>query len=163
MPKGPFAHVCLLVRDLDKAIADWTQILAVLDPEQLTNPIVRYDGFGGGEDTGLRWATFVAQGTEIQLMQPSPDTPLGHRLEKRGEHVHHLCFTTKDVPGAMHELEKRGVALASKELYFDPQMDWQKWGWGSPTSAHGVLIEIASPYESHQDGKWHPAAQSDLA
>src|SRR3954463_5675437 len=24
MPSGPFAHVCLLVHDLDKAIEDWT-------------------------------------------------------------------------------------------------------------------------------------------
>ena len=37
-------------------------------------------------------------------------------------------------------------------------MSWQKWGWVSHKSAHGVLLEIASPYESHKDGKWHPAA-----
>ena len=70
MPSGPFAHVCLLVKDLDKAVEDWTKILGVLDPQQLEQRIVRYDDFEGGEDR-MRWATFVtAGGAEIQLMEP---------------------------------------------------------------------------------------------
>ncbi|MDB5422803.1 MAG: methylmalonyl-CoA epimerase, partial [Phenylobacterium sp.] len=40
-----------------------------------------------------------------------------------------------------------------------PAMPWQQWGWVGPTSAHGVLIEVAKPYESHNDGNWHPAAE----
>jgi methylmalonyl-CoA/ethylmalonyl-CoA epimerase len=40
MPSGPLAHVCFLVKDLDKAIEDWTKILGVLDPAQLEAPIV---------------------------------------------------------------------------------------------------------------------------
>ena len=45
MPSGPFAHVCLLVNDLDQAIDDWTKILRALDPGQLEKRIVRYDDF----------------------------------------------------------------------------------------------------------------------
>ena len=85
--------------------------------------------------------------------------PERDRLEKVGEHVHHLCFTTTDVPGTLSKLTAEGIALAGGgKTYNDPDMTWQKWGWVSPKSAHGVLLEIASPYESHQDGKWHPAA-----
>lgn len=164
MPSGPFAHVCLLVKDLDVAINDWTKILGVLDPGQLEEPIVRYDEFSSGADSGMRWATFVSNhGTEIQFIEPSPGTPLGERLEKIGEHVHHLCFTTKDVPGALSKLAEQGIELASKGKTFnDPDMTWQRWGWVSPKSAHGVLLEIASPYESHQDGKWYPQGQLDF-
>jgi methylmalonyl-CoA/ethylmalonyl-CoA epimerase len=159
MPSGPFAHVCLLVKDLDQSVSDWTKILSVLDPEQLTDPIVKYDDFAGGADRGMRWATFVAHhGCEIQLIQPAPDTPLGERLEKLGEHVHHLCFTTPDVLGAMQKLAAQGIQLASGgQMFQDPTMPWQRWGWVSHKSAHGVLLEIASPYESHQDAQWHPA------
>ena len=32
MPSGPFAHVCLLVKDLDQAIEGWTKLLEILDP-----------------------------------------------------------------------------------------------------------------------------------
>src|SRR5712672_2861124 len=102
MPSGPFAHVCLLVKD---------------------------DDFAGGADRGMRWATFVAHhGCEIQLIQPAPDTPLGERLEKLGEHVHHLCFTTPDVPGSMEKLAASGIQLASGgQTFQDENMPWQRW------------------------------------
>lgn len=162
MPSGPFAHVCLLVHDLDTAIDDWTKILGVLDPGQLERRIVRYEGFSGGDDVGMNWATFVSDhGTEIQLIQPAPGTPMYDRLQKVGEHVHHLCFTTNDVPGAMTKMADQGIKLmGSGETYEDPEMDWQKWSWVSNKSAHGVLIEVASPYESRDDGQWHHAPDS---
>ncbi|MCI0995633.1 VOC family protein [Pseudomonas corrugata] len=157
MPSGPFAHVCLLVHDLDRAIADWDKILAALDPGQLREPIVRYEDFASAADSGLRWATYVSQhGTEIQFIQPAPGTPLGRRLEKHGEHVHHLCFSTPDVPGTLARLAESGIELASAKTFVDDEMPWQRWGWVSPRSAHGVLIEVASPYESHGDGRWYP-------
>lgn len=162
MPSGPFAHVCMVVRDLDAAVNDWTKILRVLDPGQLTDPLVRVDSFSSGADEGMKWATFVSHhGTEIQFIQPSPGTPMGDRLEKVGEHVHHLCFTTNDVPGAMAKLSAEGIKLMGDgQTYNDAEMPWQKWSWVSPKSAHGVLIEVASPYESHKDGRWHHAPDS---
>lgn len=161
MPSGPFAHVCMVVKDLDQAIEDWTKILGVLDPKQLDDPIVRYDEFSGGADAGMQWATFVSHhGCEIQFIQPAPGTPLGDRLEKVGEHVHHLCFTTPDVPGALAELSEKGIKLMSDGKTFnDENMTWQRWGWVHPKSTHGCLIEVASPYESHKDGKWYPASE----
>ena len=159
MPSGPFAHVCMVVRDLDKAVEDWTKILRVLDPASLEKRIVKYDEFSGGADAGMKWATFVNDGgTEIQFIQPAPGTPMGDRLEKVGEHVHHLCFATDDVPGAMQKLKAEGIqVLGDGATYNDPDMPWQKWSWVGPKSTHGCLIEVASPYQSHNDGKWHHA------
>jgi methylmalonyl-CoA/ethylmalonyl-CoA epimerase len=149
----------LLVKDLDKAIEDWTKILGILDPASLEKRIVKYDEFPSGEDQGMKWATFVNEySTEIQFIQPSPDTPLGKRLEKIGEHVHHLCFSTDDVPAAMAKLKEEGLqVIEDGKTYNDPDMPWQTWSWLGPKSAHGVLIEVAKPYESRDDGKWHPA------
>jgi methylmalonyl-CoA/ethylmalonyl-CoA epimerase len=151
----------MVVKNLEVAIEDWTKILEVLDPGQLKEPIVKYDEFSSGDDAGMRWATFVSHhGTEIQFIEPSPGTPMGDRLEQVGEHVHHLCFTTPDVPGALAKLSEKGIQLAGGGKTFnDPDMTWQKWGWVSHKSTHGCLIEVASPYESHQDGKWHPASE----
>lgn len=147
MPSGPFAHVCLLVKDLDKAIEDWTKILNALDPGQLERPIVRYDEFEGGEDQ-MRWATFVADhGTEIQLMEPAPGSPLGRRLEKHGEGVHHLCFTTDDPAAIARRLAEEGLATDPTESS-DPSMPWQRWTWVLPASAHGTLVEVARPYKA---------------
>lgn len=159
MPSGPFSHVCMLVRDLDKAIEDWIKILRVLDPQSLEKRIVKYDEFSSGADQGMKWATFVNEGsTEIQFIQPGPGTPLAERLEKVGEHVHHLCFATDDVPGSIEKLKEAGVqVLGGGKTYNDPDMTWQKWSWVGPKSTHGCLIEVASPYQSLNDGKWHHA------
>lgn len=152
----------MVVRDLDQAIEDWSKILNVLDPGQLEKKIVRYDDFSGAADTGMKWATFVSEhGTEIQLIEPAPNTPMGKRLEKVGEHVHHLCFTTNDVPGAMKKMADDGVELMGDgTTYNDPSMPWQHWSWVSAKSAHGVLVEVASPYKSEDDGQWHHAPES---
>jgi methylmalonyl-CoA/ethylmalonyl-CoA epimerase len=153
MPSGPFAHICLLVEDLDRAVEDWRKILEVLDPGQLDEPIVRYDDFVGGEDS-MRWVTFVSHGgAEIQLCEPAPDTPLGRRLAKHGEGVHHICFTVGDVPGAVRQLDAAGISVDKDNLYSDPEVPWQGWTWVLPDSAHGVLVEIARPYRA-VDGRW---------
>ena len=158
MPGGPFAHVCLLVRDLDQAIADWTAILEVLDPEQLAEPTV-VDHWEAGEDV-MSSATFVSRsGCEIQLLCPLNDGPLGRRLEKRGEGVHHICFTAADLPGAVDRLVDRGVKLTSAELTQDPARDWQAWTFIAPESSHGPLVELAYPYEA-VDGRWQPVEGS---
>src|SRR3546814_11043031 len=89
----------------------------------------------------MKWATFVNDhSTEIQFIQPGPGTPIGGRLEKVGEHVHHLCFSTDDVPGAMEKLKAEGIqVLGDGKTYNDPDLTWQKWSWVGPKSAHGVL------------------------
>jgi methylmalonyl-CoA/ethylmalonyl-CoA epimerase len=157
MPSNALAHICFLVADLDRAIADWTKLLRVLDPGQLEAPIVRYDSFEAAEDN-MRWATFVSHsGPEIQLMEPGANTPLGRRLAKHGEHVHHICFTTPDVPGTMRELQEEGVELQSTETFKDPTMPWQEWSWVPPAATHGTLVEVARPYRA-VDGKWESGA-----
>ena len=161
MPSGPLAHVCLLVKDLDRAIEDWTKLLEILDPAQLEERIVRYDAFEGGEDR-MRWATFVNHGgAEIQLMEPDPDSPLGRRLAKHGEHVHHICFTVDDPETTSQRLAEAGLST-SGEVSSDPTMPWQRWTWVLPDSAHGTLVEVARPYVA-VDGKWESASAADRA
>jgi methylmalonyl-CoA/ethylmalonyl-CoA epimerase len=149
------AHICFVVRDLDAALADWTKILRELDPGQLEEPVVRVDRWEAGGDI-MSSATFVnPSGCEIQLLCPLNDGPLGRRLEKRGEHVHHVCFTSPDLPGAVARLAESGIELTSTELQNDPAIPWQHWTFISPASSHGTLVELAYPYRP-VDGEWLP-------
>lgn len=158
MPSGPFAHICILVSDLDQAIEDWRRILSVMDPGQLEQPLVRYDRFEAGEDE-MAWATFVSDhGCEIQLMCPLNDGPLGRRLARHGEGVHHIAFTHPELPGALERLEDAGVKLTSRELSQDPLLPWQHWSFVSPESSHGPLVELAYPYRA-VEGRWEPEAE----
>ncbi len=152
MPSGPFAHVCFLVRDLERAIADWRKILEVVDPAQLEQPIVKMLDFEAGGDV-MSWATFVnPEGCEIQLMQPKSG-PLLRRLEKHGEGVHHIAFCRPDLPDVIDKLEAAGVRLTSTELQRDPVLPWQEWTFISPESASGLLVELAYAYRA-VEGRW---------
>jgi methylmalonyl-CoA/ethylmalonyl-CoA epimerase len=146
------------VNDLDRAVEDWTKILQVLDPGQLVEPPVREDYFKSGEDE-MAWATFTnPNGAEIQLMQPLNDGPLGRRLARRGEGVHHICFTTPELRDSIEQLDQSGVKLTTKRLWQDPSLPWQWWTFISPESSHGPLIEVAHPYRS-VNGKWEADAR----
>jgi methylmalonyl-CoA/ethylmalonyl-CoA epimerase len=155
MPGGPFAHVCILVKDLEKSIADWTKILGVFDPDQVREPIVRQHWESG--DDIMEAATFVnPNGCEIQLLQPlNEDGPVGRRLARFGEGVHHLCFTHKDLQTKVNELADLGVELTSRDLSGDPDMPWQAWTFVAPGSSGGVFVELAYPYKP-ADGTWMP-------
>lgn len=152
-----FAHVCLMVRDIQVAMDDYRQILQVVAPDQLIEPTVFYDDFGMGDER-LAFATFVSpgDGCEIQLMQPkTPGTPLYERLQRRGEHVHHLCFTAPQVRDTVEALAHLGVGIVPQGYSSDPQMPWQEWTFVDPRRSHGVLIELANHYRS-VDGRWEP-------
>ena len=114
------------------------------------------DHWEAGDDV-MSSATFVnPDGCEIQLLCPLNDGPLGRRLEKRGEGVHHVCFTAPDLPAAVARLAARGVKLTSTVLSQDPARDWQAWTFITPESSHGPLVELAYPYRA-VDGRWLPA------
>jgi methylmalonyl-CoA/ethylmalonyl-CoA epimerase len=155
-----FAHVCLIVEDIQKAIADYTKILGVVDPKQVQEKIVYYDDFGI-EGERLAFATFVSTGVncEIQLMEPkTPGSPLFERLKKHGEHVHHLCFTSPVVDEVVEDLDAAGVGIVRQGISNDPNLPWQRWTFVDPAMSHGVLIELANTYES-VEGQWEPAME----
>jgi methylmalonyl-CoA/ethylmalonyl-CoA epimerase len=144
------------VKDLEKAIDDWTRILSVFDPVQLEQPIVRQHWESG--DDVLEAATFVNPGgCEIQLLSPvGNDGPVARRLARHGEGVHHLCFTHPNLPAAVKQLAANDVALTSTELACDPTTPWQAWTFVAPQSSSGVLVELAYPYNP-ANGEWLPA------
>ncbi len=152
MPKLKFDHVAFLVRDLDQAVRDYQEILSVLDPEQAKN-IVWDEGEADGYK--LRWATFVnPNGTSIQFFESQH--PADQRLlEKYGERVHHLAFTTSDLAQTIEDLQKAGIPLTSAEPTGPPNIPWLKWVFVPPRKAHGVLIEVATRYRVEGD-RWVP-------
>lgn len=150
-------HVSLLVRDLDQAIKDWQEVLSVLDPEQAKN-VIRVDG-GLDEDTGERmnWATFVnPEGTSIQLFEPAGEGGfLNKVLDKKGEYVHHIAFTTTDIQQTMKDLQDKGIPLTKDVLANPDKHPWLKWCFVTPKKAHGPLIEVARSYiPDVEKGEW---------
>lgn len=150
MPKVKFDHVSFLVRNLDETVKDYQQMLEVLDPEQAKN-IVWDEGVEGGYK--MRWATFVnPNGAALQFFES--ENPYDQKLlEKHGERVHHIAFTSDDLNQTVEDLDKAGVPLTSKEVTGPSHLPWLKWTFVPPKKAHGVLIEVATRYKV-EDEKW---------
>ncbi len=150
MPRVKFDHVSFLVRNLDETVKDYQQMLEVLDPEQAKN-IVWDQGVEGGYK--MRWATFVnPNGASLQFFES--ENPYDQKLlEKHGERVHHLAFTSDDLNKTVEDLDKAGVPLTSKEVTGPTHLPWLKWTFVPPKKAHGVLIEVATRYKVDND-KW---------
>jgi methylmalonyl-CoA/ethylmalonyl-CoA epimerase len=150
MPRVKFDHVSFLVRNLDETVKDYKQMLEVLDPEQAKN-IVWDEGVEGGYK--MRWATFVnPNGASLQFFES--DNPYDQKLlEKHGERVHHIAFTSDHLSQTVEDLDKAGVPLTSKEVTGPSHLPWLKWTFVPPKKAHGVLIEVATRYKV-EDEKW---------
>jgi len=158
MPHVKFDHVSFLVKNLDQAVADYQQMLQVLDPEQ-AKQVVWDEGVEGGYK--LRWATFVNPGgCALQFFESENPYDL-KLLEKYGERVHHIAFTSDDIKQTVEDLDKAGVPLTSKELSGPGHLPWLKWTFVPPKKAHGVLIEVATRYQV-ADGKWTKGYEKEL-
>lgn len=149
-------HISLCVRDLKTAIADWQDILGVLTP-QLTRNLTR--GNGSSDGTAMDWATFQnpdPSGVSIQLWAPGDENSWVHKLlAKRGEFVHHIAFLSDDFGHTMQQCRQAGLPIVLDEDSSPDTMPWLKWNFIPETKTHGVLIELATRYQSGE-GVWLP-------
>jgi hypothetical protein len=72
----------------------------------------------------------------------NPESPLYRRLEKYGEHIHHLGFTSSHLEETVQQLKEKGVSLHSDELVVNVEDPTIRWTWILPKYAHGALIEV---------------------
>ena len=149
-------HVCLLVRDIDQAIENYTKILSVVAPNLLEQKVEKTEAYAGEE----RYLTAVfhapGEGCNIQLLQPlNPESPLYKRLERYGEGLHHICFTSSHLEDTFQRLKENGVSLHSDRFVADVEKPTLRWTWILPGYAHGVLIEVMDSYKA-VDGQLVP-------
>jgi len=138
------AHVCILVKDIDKAIAHFTNIISVTDPKLLKQKKVIKEERQSGDDRYMQ-AFFRAPGDacEIQLMQPlDPESSLYKYLERHGEGPHHICFTSSHLEDTFQQLKEKSVPLFGQQPTLDGDRLSQRYMWISPRYAHGLLIEL---------------------
>lgn len=151
-------HVSMCVWDLEKAIADWTDILAVLSPQH-TLQLTRGDGADAVDGTPMVWATFQnpdPTGISIQLWAPgAPDTWVQRLLGKRGEFVHHIAFLSDNFGHTIEQCKAAGLPVLYEDSSNPDTMPWLKWNFIGEEKAHGVLIELATRYQAVGD-RWLP-------
>lgn len=149
-------HIALCVRDLERAIDDWREILGVLAPDH-ADWLTR--GEGTSEGTPMVWATFQNPdplGVSIQLWAPAePGSWVDKVLDRRGEFVHHIAFLSEDLGHTLEECRDRGLPLLLEQASSPDTMPWLQWNFIGEEKAHGVLIELATRYLAAGES-WYP-------
>lgn len=123
-------HVAIAVKDLDKAIAHYRDVLGLelAEIEEVPEQQVRTAIFGHGSG-------------RVELICPtSPDTGVAKFLEKRGEGMHHICIEVDDIEATMAALREKGAPLIDQTP--KPGAGGAKVAFVHPKGNHGVLVEL---------------------
>jgi methylmalonyl-CoA/ethylmalonyl-CoA epimerase len=81
----------------------------------------------------------LGQGTNLELLEPLPDSNMAKVLEKRGEGLHHMTFEVDDVDKEISRLAERGMELIDKKAR--PGFEGMV-AFVHPKSVRGVLVEL---------------------
>jgi methylmalonyl-CoA/ethylmalonyl-CoA epimerase len=123
-------HVAIAVKDLDKAIAHYRDVLGLelAEIEEVPEQQVRTAIFGHGSG-------------RVELICPtSPDTGVARFLEKRGEGMHHICIEVEDIEATLAALREKGAPLIDQTP--KPGAGGAKVAFVHPKGNHGVLVEL---------------------
>lgn len=77
----------------------------------------------------------------VELLEPlSPESTIARFLKKRGEGLHHIGVTVKNIEETLAELKRCGVLLIDET----PQVgaSGRRIAFIRPESGHGVLLEL---------------------
>ncbi|HEY7587126.1 MAG TPA: methylmalonyl-CoA epimerase [Thermoplasmata archaeon] len=122
-------HVGIAVRDLSAALARYRLLgFSPEAPEDVPS-------------AGARVCFLALPGATIEFVVPlGPESPVARFLEKRGEGLHHVAFSSKDVAAELSRLEGAGFELVDRA----PRLGARgaQVAFIHPRSTHGVLLEL---------------------
>ena len=98
------------------------------------------------KDQKVRTAFFEVGETKIELLESTdPEGPVSKFIEKKGEGVHHIAFSVKNLPLALNELSQKEIKLIDKK----PRIGAENFNIAflHPKSTNGVLTELCEKIE----------------
>jgi methylmalonyl-CoA/ethylmalonyl-CoA epimerase len=129
-------HVAIVVRDTDEALGFYRDTLGL--PLVLSEVI---------DDGGVRLTHLDLGNLHLQLVQPlREDHPMQQHLDQHGEGLHHLCLLVDDVPQAIDQLPRMGLAAKSRQPHRGPR--GEKAAFIDPASTRGVVWELTAEADS---------------
>ena len=133
-----FDHFSIAVRDIGTA----SSLVALMGGSPYESGLNSRGDF--------HWAQFSLVGGKLELIAAVDQQDDSHFInafiEARGEGLHHLTFKVTN----LREAADRATALGFNVVGFDNTDAGWKEAFVHPTSAHGVLIQLAE----YTDGSW---------
>jgi len=123
-------HIGILVSNIDEAIRLYQDCFGLEVDKIETLP-----------ERGVKAAILsLGQGTNLELLEPLPDSNMAKVLEKRGEGLHHMTFEVDDVDKEISRLAQRGMELIDQKAR--PGFEGMV-AFVHPKSVRGVLVELS--------------------
>jgi methylmalonyl-CoA/ethylmalonyl-CoA epimerase len=123
-------HIGIAVKDLDQAMKLYRDTFGI-------EPSLVYES----SHTKAKIAFFPIGEVRIELIQPvNPESVVGRFLEKKGEGIHHIAYSVRDVDRSLTELEMKGVHLIDRKSR--KVRENERVAFLHPKSTNGVLIEL---------------------
>jgi len=140
-----FTHVCMIVKDMDKAIkyfealgvGPFKPLLGGPEGRPVIGKTVR--GEPSDYDMDLRIAEGGMGGIGIELIQPLKGRSIYDEfLEEKGEGVHHLCYHVDDLDKATAEMASKGFKVLQTGA-----TTGARWAYYDTDKVGGTIIELA--------------------
>jgi methylmalonyl-CoA/ethylmalonyl-CoA epimerase len=139
-----FSHVCMVVRDMDKAINHYEALGVgpfppmIGGPEgmPLTERTVR--GEPSDYDMDLRIVREGMGGMGLELIQPLKGRSIYDEfLEEKGEGAHHVCYNVEDLDKEIADMAKAGFKVIQTG-----GIAGVKWAYFDTDEDGGIIIEL---------------------
>ncbi len=122
-------HVGILVSNLNEAITLYQTCFAA-----------KVEKIETLAERGVKAAILcLAEGTNLELIEPLPGSNIAQVLEKRGEGLHHITFEVDDIEQELSYLSQQGIELIDKKAR--PGLEGMV-AFIHPKSLRGVLVEL---------------------
>lgn len=138
-----FAHVSMVVKDMDKAIKVLESLGVGPFPPFLGGPGMPFTGKTvrgkpSDYDMDLRLARGDMGGIGFELIQPLKGRSIYDEfLEKKGEGFHHLAYMVEDIDAEIADMEKRGFKVIQTGA-----MPNTRWAYLDTDKLGGMVIEL---------------------
>jgi len=128
-------HLGIAVPDLDAALTFWQGALGL-----------SLEGVEVVESEGVRTAFLDVGDAKIELLEPLDESSvIARSIARRGPGVHHVCLAVDGIESTLEALDAEGVRLVDRKPR--PGAHGKKVAFIHPSSAGGVLVELAEPGE----------------
>ncbi|MFN9469951.1 VOC family protein [Acidovorax sp.] len=133
-------HVCIVVHDLDKAVAYYESLgMGPWFDYPKGQPYVAFDVPNKAASDAMRYKCLDLGNFQLQLCQPSLlDSPQRQFLDTRGEGVYHLGFEVKDCDEAEAHARQAGVLPTARGR----RADRSGFTYFDTRAGAGVVLEV---------------------
>ncbi|PYZ98547.1 methylmalonyl-CoA epimerase [Alteribacter lacisalsi] len=132
-PPAGVDHIGIAVRSIDEAMTFYADHLHLKADATVEVP-----------EQGVKVAFIPLGNTKLELLEPlNEESPVAKFIEKRGEGIHHIAFSTDSLEARLAQLKKEGLPILNETPV--KGAGGYPIAFLHPKAAKGVLVELCEP------------------